>query len=331
VEAPDPKAKQKEQPQAKGDWEYRLGRIDWSLYHTAYGVATAVPRQLRRLRSENEEEALSAAHDLWCGLCHQHVQIGSAALPALPFLLEVFATAGERLKVEILDILLGLTITSNPIRIDEFAKSRGHADEAPIPWIADVRSALVRELPLIVPLRMHANPDIAEFSREIVEELLAADPSLGSQLPLGEPLKPDFYSAADDFARFAVSQGYPLNLLWVTQADVVLLRWMRTWTYFVWKGEPNKRQGEVRIVYQNAMARNVGLTFEAKCKTDRWTICRVYVPENDIDAQYRMIPDHGVKMNVATDPKPTMFIRSRLLFRFLRWCAKLKHSYPVFD
>jgi hypothetical protein len=33
---------------------------------------------------------------------------------------------------------------------------------------------------------MHANPDIAEFSRRIVEELLAADPSLDSQLPLGD-------------------------------------------------------------------------------------------------------------------------------------------------
>jgi hypothetical protein len=44
------------------------------------------------------------------------------------------------------------------------------------------------------------------------------------------------------------------------------------------------------------MARNVGLAFEAKCKTDRWTICRVYVPVNDLDAQYRMIPQTGLKL-----------------------------------
>ena len=95
------------------DWDQRVAKIDWSQYHTAYGVATDVPGQLRRLRSKDEMEAMGASHDLWCGLCHQHVQIGSAALPALPFLLEVFATASDKLRVEIMDILLGLSITSN--------------------------------------------------------------------------------------------------------------------------------------------------------------------------------------------------------------------------
>ena len=87
------------------DWDQRIAEIDWSQYRTAYGDAGAVRSQLRRLRSVNEEGALSAAHDLWCGLCHQHVQIGSAALPALPFLVEAFDLANNQLKVELMDTL----------------------------------------------------------------------------------------------------------------------------------------------------------------------------------------------------------------------------------
>jgi hypothetical protein len=317
---------------ALADWNRRLAQVDWSQFHTAYGVATDVPGQLRRLRSADQKEALAASHDLWSGLCHQHVQIGSAALPALPFLLEVFETAGDQLKVEILDILLGLAITSSPVRIDEFAKAIGaigHADAARLPWVADVRSTLVRELPVIVPLRTHANPDIAEFSRRIVEELLAADASLESKMQQSDPLPPDFHTAADEFARFAVDQGYPPNLLWVTPEDVVLERWNGTWTNFVWKGEPNKRQGQARIAYQSAMARNLGIAFEAKCRTDRWTICRVYVPIDDTDAQYRMIPKKGLKQNAVVEPLRAVLVESKARWRMLKWLSR--NAPPAWD
>lgn len=67
----------------KDNWADPLEGLDWAQYTTAYGEAGSVKSQLLRLRSLNEEEALSATHDLWCGLCHQHVQIGSASLPAI--------------------------------------------------------------------------------------------------------------------------------------------------------------------------------------------------------------------------------------------------------
>jgi hypothetical protein len=121
-----------------------------------------------------------------------------------------------------------------------------------------------------------------------------------------------FEEASSDFARFAVSQGFPPNLLWVKKDDLLLGRWHGRWTYFVWRGDPAKRQNVAKIEYENSITRNIGIAFEGKCKTDRWTVCRVYVPLDDEDAQYRMIPRTGVKQSVIVDSLPAILVVNRV-------------------
>jgi len=203
----------------------------------------------------------------------------------------------------------------------EFAKAFGR-DPAPIPWIADVRSALVLELPRIAPLRTHANPYIADFSRAFVEELLATDRSLEPQFPQWETLPPTFDTAAAAFEKFAHTQDYPPSLLWVKSVDVVLCRWRGMLTNHVWKGDSRERYDRVRAEYQSAMARNVGVAFEAKGKTGMWAICRLYVPADNDDAERRMIPKMGVKHSVASDPLPVVLIESRFLWWLVKWLAR---------
>lgn len=144
-----------------------------------------------------------------------------------------------------------------------------------------------------------------------------------------QPTTKTFEDAAADFARFAMSQGFPPNLLWVKADDVLLGRWNGRWIYFIWKGGPAKRQELAKTEYESAIRRNIGLAFEGKCKTDRWTICHVYVPVNDLDAQYRMIPQTGLKLNVAVDPLPAILLESRTLWRILKWVLKTKN--PAWD
>jgi hypothetical protein len=139
----------------------------------------------------------------------------------------------------------------------------------------------------------------------------------------------NFEDAAADFARFAVSQGFPPNLLWVKADNVLLGRWKGRWIYFIWKDDPAKRQQVAKAEYESAISRNIGVAFEGKFKTDRWTICRVYVPVNDLDAQYRMIPQTGLKLNVAVEPLPAMLLRNRMLWQLLKWMLKTKE--PAWD
>jgi hypothetical protein len=67
---------------------------------------------------------------------------------------------------------------------------------------------------------------------------------------------------------------------------------------------------------------------EGRCKTDRFTICRVYVAEDDIDAQYRMMPQSGLKLSLSQNDFPTVLVRSRLIFAALRWWRRRKWLQP---
>src|SRR5205823_2156421 len=104
-----------------------------------------VPDQLRRLAGPDRKAALDATHDLWCGLCHQHVQVGSAALPALPFLLEVLDGADRDMTVELLDIMLGFALGVNRERVVGFQRSLGREAPPEEQWVADLRAALLAE------------------------------------------------------------------------------------------------------------------------------------------------------------------------------------------
>ncbi|WP_422931854.1 hypothetical protein [Singulisphaera sp. PoT] len=141
----------------------RLEAIDWNQYHTAYGSAVKVPGQLLQL-ANGGEVAMAASHELWCGLCHQHAYVSSAALPALPFILEVFDRADEALTVEIVDILLGFASCTRP------EDNRG----AP-PWIGELRQGVAAVLPRLRGLASHPNEDLAALAGLAVENLEGAD------------------------------------------------------------------------------------------------------------------------------------------------------------
>ena len=130
-----------------------------------------------------------------------------------------------------------------------------------------------------------------------------------------------FESSAADLARFAEKQGYPPNLLWVTSADMVFWR-LR---FFVWMGDPTERRKEAKRRFDGGIARNIGLALEAS-KTAEWTICRVYLPKDREEAEYRMLPSTGMKMNVAKDPPPVVLVKSRVAWWMLKLWAKTSRN-----
>lgn len=142
-------------------FEQRIDEIDWAAYSTAYGPADMVPIQLKQLASDDHAISMSASHELWAGLCHQHAYISSAAPLAFPFILEVFETANEDLSVEILDILDGFAVCSIPNAI------KGLTEE----WEEQIRHLLIEQLPRFQGLAQHKNEWIAEFAQHIIESL----------------------------------------------------------------------------------------------------------------------------------------------------------------
>jgi len=155
----------------KLSFEERIAAVDWANYDTAYGRTDEIPNQLLRLASRDKPTALKASHDLWCALCHQHVQVATAALPALPFLLEVLATADELLAPEILDIILGFAKGVNRQRRSEYLAALGRKAYSDPEWVIELRARLGNESGRFTELGSHSNANIAELANSIVQEL----------------------------------------------------------------------------------------------------------------------------------------------------------------
>lgn len=160
----------------KPDFAERLDEIDWSGFRTAYGNAAvgpvfqygrgnvtnwrSVPDQLLRLAGPDPKAALEASHQLWCGLCHQHAYVSSAALPALPFLLDVLDGANDGLSIEILDIVAGIAICAQ----------HGHGDPKG-DWVRSLRQCLAQERGRFQRLASHPNEEFHHWAEWTLEAL----------------------------------------------------------------------------------------------------------------------------------------------------------------
>jgi hypothetical protein len=146
------------------DLEMRLKRVDWSTLDTAYGSAESVPRWLWDLRFASIPVAEDAVNALCGALCHQKGQLGSAALEALPFLLEFLPDVTESLRIDILDILDGFALCSAP--------ARGYPSSG---YHATLRDRLRGAIPEIMRFATGGSADSRDFAARIFEEL--SDPS----------------------------------------------------------------------------------------------------------------------------------------------------------
>ncbi|NJK45432.1 MAG: hypothetical protein HC933_15205 [Pleurocapsa sp. SU_196_0] len=144
------------------DFETRLNSIDWAQFETAYGAATRVPEFIRQLWAVDEKAVFQATHQLWCGLCHQHVFVSSAALPAFPFLLDALLCGSDAMKEEIMDIFLG------------FARCTSRSAEAE--WERCLRLELQENSHHFRVLTTHSNVEIADFASWTLEELRLKQP-----------------------------------------------------------------------------------------------------------------------------------------------------------
>ena len=144
----------------------QLSAVSWSDFDTAYGPATDLPGQLRRLAGPDLPDALAARHELWCSLCHQHVFVSTAAVPALPFILGALDVAGPQLTIEILDILLGFA------RCTKDAALKATEESYPVPeWLTVLSARMAAERGRFEVLTRHPNPEARQFAQDILNEL----------------------------------------------------------------------------------------------------------------------------------------------------------------
>jgi len=144
-----------------------IDAIPWQEFDTAYDAPESVSLDLKLLMFGDQKQALKASHHLWCGLCHQHAYMSSAAEPAFPFLMLVLRESGDLVKVEVLDILLGFVLCQQP----------------DVEFTQRILNAIVEQRPEIEKLKDSPNEEVAGFAESVCEALneTRAEQGVGGQ------------------------------------------------------------------------------------------------------------------------------------------------------
>lgn len=93
----------------------RVHEIDWPSYQHACGNADAIPELLTNLFSNDRERVYVAIEELDSILCHQHVGVSFALLPAFPFLIEALHELSVVKNLGLLlELFWGITLVTSP-------------------------------------------------------------------------------------------------------------------------------------------------------------------------------------------------------------------------
>jgi len=138
----------------------QIARVPWDKYRTGFPPDANVATVLEQLLFGTEHQAVEAVKDLHWGLCHQDVEVDSAALPCLPFLLLAFEHASENLALYLLDFMRRLITT-------EASASDPSRNE----WAPLLRSTFGASAPNFTPYLNHPNLEIRKYAEDILREL----------------------------------------------------------------------------------------------------------------------------------------------------------------
>ena len=158
----------------------QLVNTHWEDLTTAYGNAVHssydgkynVPALLRRLFDNDEKAAARAADALDDALCHQHVGVWDAAVPAYPIILARLAmqdpAADSVLTETLLELCEGLAHVTDPA----FREEMGVPDRKTPAFFGEIRGMMQQDLAVFGGFSANANADAAETAAAIVSHLI---------------------------------------------------------------------------------------------------------------------------------------------------------------
>ncbi len=128
---------------------------------------------------------------------------------------------------------------------------------------------------------------------------------------------PSFDAALRCFQGILALCELPESLLW-TNASFHRVWWRRL---FVFVACQEALRAQAELTYLSAQARSLGVAFEAMGETSTQTICRIYAPTDEADAQRRYIPKLGLKHVILSNPLPVVLVRNPVLWRLISFVS----------
>lgn len=125
---------------------------------------------------------------------------------------------------------------------------------------------------------------------------------------------PTLAAAEPRFHSFLRSQKLSQTVCWLMPGDVVVAEGPHFWV---------RKRGAEALRYANAryaegLRRNLGILLEVVCTTENETFAAVFIPEDDIDAQYRLM-GRGLKISCPVNRCATSATTNAFRWSLLRW------------
>jgi hypothetical protein len=141
-----------------------IEKIDWLQFGTAYGNAKdTVPYYLKNIFCTDEKTALDAAHQLWCSICHQGVNMTNAALPAYEILRKALLNLNDSIKVEILDIFVTFALCTS--------QEYNTVPNELFNWEKEIQSKLLRDRNIFETFKASDEEEIAGMAKTLCDYL----------------------------------------------------------------------------------------------------------------------------------------------------------------
>jgi len=106
-----------------------------------------------------------------------------------------------------------------------------------------------------------------------------------------------FDEALEDFREFLSGQGLSPDLVWVFREDVIFQREH----IFIKSPIPAENEARAKACYELAQKRNFGVNLRAFCLLEVYPCCYIVLPEDDMDAERKLMSKVAVKYLVLTN------------------------------
>lgn len=129
---------------------------------------------------------------------------------------------------------------------------------------------------------------------------------------------PEFGEAVLRLQEFLAREKLSEKLLWIFRKDVTSCK--RRVVIKVPIPKENQRLAEAR--YEEGRNRDWGISLQVLCALGNSPCCYIWLPKNEMEAEYALMIDHGLKMSVPVDLIQARAVKNGLLWRAYLWVDK---------
>ena len=125
---------------------------------------------------------------------------------------------------------------------------------------------------------------------------------------------PRTLAAAEElFREFLAHNGYPPDVHWLVKDSVVSAAQRECWI----RDDRVKATENANLRYLAGLQRNLGIALRAVCASNTTTYATVFVPTDDVDAQYNLM-GHGLKLSCPTERISAAVVKHPIKWFFLK-------------